>query len=102
MPETGVWVPLQHAEKGVAAAGQLLGAHARDSQEFGAAARARGYHGQQGGVAEDHVGWHFASVGQAQIWKVIDLPAPVGMTPTQSRPSRTVEMIASWPGRNEG
>jgi hypothetical protein len=36
---------------------------------------------------------------RAGIWKVSDLPAPVGMTPMQSRPPITVVMIFSWPGR---
>jgi hypothetical protein len=31
---------------------------------------------------------------------VSDFPAPVGMTPTQSRPASTVPMIFSCPGRN--
>ncbi len=36
---------------------------------------------------------------RAGIWNVSDFPAPVGMTPMQSRPPITVAMIFSWPGR---
>jgi hypothetical protein len=32
---------------------------------------------------------------RAGIWYVSDLPAPVGMTPMQSRPASTVAMIFS-------
>ena len=37
---------------------------------------------------------------RAGIWNVSDFPAPVGMTPMQSRPESTVAMIFSCPGRN--
>jgi hypothetical protein len=36
----------------------------------------------------------------AGTWNVSDLPAPVGMTPMQSRPASTVSMIFRCPGRN--
>jgi len=36
----------------------------------------------------------------AGIWKVRLLPAPVGMSPMQSRPASTASMIFRWPGRN--
>ncbi len=37
---------------------------------------------------------------RAGIWKVSDLPAPVGMTAMQSRPRRTASITRRWPGRN--
>src|SRR6266702_2078013 len=37
---------------------------------------------------------------RAGIWYVSDLPAPVGMTPMQSRPASTASMMGAWPGRN--
>src|SRR6266568_1928269 len=37
---------------------------------------------------------------RAGIWYVSDLPAPVGMTPMQSRPANTASMMGAWPGRN--
>ena len=36
----------------------------------------------------------------AGSWNVSDLPAPVGITPMQSRPETTASMILRCPGRN--
>ncbi|OJT21952.1 hypothetical protein BO221_24710 [Archangium sp. Cb G35] len=37
---------------------------------------------------------------RAGSWKVSDLPAPVGITPSTSSPSSSASMISCWPGRS--
>ena len=42
------------------------------------------------------------SIANAGIWKVIDLPPPVGMSPSVSFPAQTEQMISSCKGRKVG